>query len=135
MQDATFGPQVGLINTKWEKHGTFSDQISVLFGSVSQNMLISDLKRSPILAQIWHPQSEALTNAVTTGVTVWTDIGLTDWHKVGKNLDFQTLVVGGLIVPTIIYMKNTIFAQNRSNFTSMFHTHTVSRSQLLPLKQ
>ena len=43
-----FGPKVGQIDPKWDKSGIFfSDHISVHFGSVSQNILISDLKKIP----------------------------------------------------------------------------------------
>ena len=40
-----FGPKVGHIGSKWDKYSTFSDQISVHFGSRSQNVLKSDLKK------------------------------------------------------------------------------------------
>ena len=47
------GPKVGQIVTKWDKSETFSDQISVHFGAVRQNVLKSDLKKSRInLGQI-----------------------------------------------------------------------------------
>ena len=36
--------KVGQIDTKWDKSWTFSDQISVHFGAVRQNVLKSDLK-------------------------------------------------------------------------------------------
>ena len=42
--DGKFGPKVGQIGPKWDKSGTFPDQISVHFGSVRQNILKSDLK-------------------------------------------------------------------------------------------
>ena len=42
---ARFGPKVGQIGPKWEKSGTFSDQISVHFGALRQNVLKSDLKK------------------------------------------------------------------------------------------
>ena len=38
--------------TKWDKSGTFSDQISVHFGALRQNVLKSDLKKSRI-CPIW----------------------------------------------------------------------------------
>ena len=48
-----FRPKVDQISPKWKKKsGTFSDQISVHFGSQSQNVLISDLKKSRI-CPIW----------------------------------------------------------------------------------
>ena len=34
-RDVRFVPKVGQIATKWDKYGTFSDQISVLFASQS----------------------------------------------------------------------------------------------------
>ena len=43
-RDVRFGPKVGQIAPKWDKSGTFSDQISVHFG-LSQNVLKSDLKK------------------------------------------------------------------------------------------
>ena len=75
----SFGPKVGQIGTKWDKSGTFPDQISIHFDSAkcheiwsekvldlshtSQNVLKSDLKKSricpilglydPLWAQIW----------------------------------------------------------------------------------
>ena len=45
-QGVRFGPKVGQIGPKWDKSGTFSDQISVHFGSPSQNVLNYDLKKS-----------------------------------------------------------------------------------------
>ena len=44
-RDGRFGSKVGQIGLKLNKFGTFSDQISVLFGSPSQNVLKSDLKK------------------------------------------------------------------------------------------
>ena len=38
-----FDSKVGQIGPKWDKSGTYSDQISVHFGSESQNALKSDL--------------------------------------------------------------------------------------------
>ena len=43
-----FDSQVGQIAPKWDKSGTFSDEISVHFGSPSQNVLKSHLKKSRI---------------------------------------------------------------------------------------
>ena len=43
-----FAYKVGQIGPKWDKSGTFSDLISVHFGSSSQNVLKSDLKKSRI---------------------------------------------------------------------------------------
>jgi len=43
-----FGPKVGQIYTNWDKSGIFHIQISVYFGSPSQNVLKSDLKKSRI---------------------------------------------------------------------------------------
>ena len=40
---------MGQIVPKWGKSGTFSDQISVHFGAVRQNVPKSDLKKSRIL--------------------------------------------------------------------------------------
>ena len=37
---------MGQICPKWDKSGTVADQISVHFGSVSQNVLKSDLRQS-----------------------------------------------------------------------------------------
>ena len=37
---------------KWDKSGTFSDQISEHFGALRQNVLKSDLKKSQI-SPIW----------------------------------------------------------------------------------
>ena len=55
--------KMGQIGPKWDKSGTFSDQISEHFGATRQNVLKSDLKKSriypfcgqsaPLLAQIW----------------------------------------------------------------------------------
>ena len=45
-QGVGFGSKVGQIDCKWDKSGTFSDQISVHFGSMSQNVLKSNLKKS-----------------------------------------------------------------------------------------
>ena len=42
----------GKIGAKWDKSGTFSDQMSVHFGAVRQNVLSSDLKKSRI-CPIW----------------------------------------------------------------------------------
>ena len=47
-QGRQIGPKVGQIDTKWDKSGTFSDQNSVHFGAVRQNVLNSDLKKSQI---------------------------------------------------------------------------------------
>ena len=47
-----FGKQVGQIVPNWEKSVTFSDQISVHFGSESQNVLKSDLKKSRIFPNL-----------------------------------------------------------------------------------
>ena len=44
IRNIRFYPKVGQITSKWDKSGTFSDQISVHFGSPSQNVLKSDLK-------------------------------------------------------------------------------------------
>ena len=52
IRDRRFGYKVGQIRPKWDKSGTFSDQISVHFGSASQNVLKSDLKKSRICL-IW----------------------------------------------------------------------------------
>ena len=48
VSDARFGCKVGQIGKKWDKSGTFSDQISVHFGALRQNVLKSDLKKSRI---------------------------------------------------------------------------------------
>ena len=45
---ARFGLEIGQISPKSEKSGTFLDQISVHFGSASQNVLKSDLKKFQI---------------------------------------------------------------------------------------
>ena len=60
-----FASKMGQIAPKWDKSVIFSDQISVHFGSPSQNVLKSDLKKSriclicgqsdPLLAKIWEP--------------------------------------------------------------------------------
>ena len=60
-----FDPKVGQIVPKWGKSGTFSDQISVHFGALRQNVPKSDLKKSqifpilgqfdPLLGQIGNP--------------------------------------------------------------------------------
>ena len=47
-----FGLKMGQIGPKWDKSGTFSDQIPVHFGSSSQSVLKSDLKKSWI-CPIW----------------------------------------------------------------------------------
>ena len=47
--DVRFGPKVGQISHKLDKSGTFSDQISVHFGSVSQNVLTLILKSHTII--------------------------------------------------------------------------------------
>ena len=44
-RDVNFGPKIYLIGTKWNKSGTFKDQISVHFFQRSQNVLKSDLKK------------------------------------------------------------------------------------------
>ena len=41
---------MGQISQKWDKSGTFSDQILVHFSSESQNVLKSDLKKVPNLS-------------------------------------------------------------------------------------
>ena len=43
-QDGRFGSKLGQIGPKWDKSEPFSDQISVDFGWVSENVLKSDLK-------------------------------------------------------------------------------------------
>ena len=43
-----FRPKEAHIGPKWDKSGTFSDQTSVHFGSLSQNVLKFDLKKSRI---------------------------------------------------------------------------------------
>ena len=43
---ARFGPKVGQINTKSDKSGTFSNQISLHFNSPSQNVLTSDVNKN-----------------------------------------------------------------------------------------
>ena len=40
-----FGPKMGQIGPKWDKSGTFSDQISVHFGTAAPKLLKSDLKK------------------------------------------------------------------------------------------
>ena len=61
-------PKVGEIDPKWDKSVTFSDQISVHFGS-SQNVLKSDLKRSricPIRGQsdpLWYQNMASVVGA------------------------------------------------------------------------
>ena len=47
-RDVRFGLKVGQIGPKWDKCWTFSDKISVHFGSLSQNVLKSYLKKSSI---------------------------------------------------------------------------------------
>ena len=42
-----FEHKMGQIGRKWDESGTFSDQISVHFGAMRQNVLKSDLKKSP----------------------------------------------------------------------------------------
>ena len=56
-----FEPKVGQISPKWDKSGTYSDQISVHFGSPSQNVLKSDLNKSRI-RPIWRPIRHSLLN-------------------------------------------------------------------------
>ena len=46
--DVRLTPNVGQNGAKWDKFGTFSDQILVHFGSMSQNVLKSDQKKSRI---------------------------------------------------------------------------------------
>ena len=56
---------MGQISSTWDKSWAFSNQISVHFGSPSQNVLKSDLKKpricpiwdqsDPIRTKIWHP--------------------------------------------------------------------------------
>ena len=59
--------KLGQIGPKWDKSGIFSDQVSVYFASVSQNVLKLILKKShicPILGQskpIWMPNLKSLT--------------------------------------------------------------------------
>ena len=44
-RDVGFGSKMGQIGPKWDKYRIFSDQISVHYGSVSQNILKSNLKK------------------------------------------------------------------------------------------
>ena len=69
---ARSGPKVGQIGPKCDKSRTFSSQISVHFGSMSQNELKSDLKMSRI-----YP------------ISVQSDLLLTLWPNL-------TLLVGGV---------------------------------------
>ena len=56
--DVRCGPKLCQINPKWDKSGSFSDQILVYFGSPRENVLESDLKKFRI-CPIW-AQSEPL---------------------------------------------------------------------------
>ena len=70
-----------LYDPKWDKSGTFSDQISVHFGSVSQNVLKSDLKKSQI-CPIWGLKNQFEVNSIIPEVTrVW-NTGLVYWSYV-----------------------------------------------------
>ena len=46
IRNVRFGLKVSHIGPKWDKSGAFSDQISLHFGSQSQNVLKIDLKKS-----------------------------------------------------------------------------------------
>ena len=64
-RDVRFGSNVGHIGPKWEKSVTFSNQISVHFGSVGQNVLKSDMEKVPNLSQyglIWPTFDPNLTS-------------------------------------------------------------------------
>ena len=52
VRDFRFGTKVGQIGNNWDKSGTFSDQISVQFGSASQNVLKYDIYK-PLICPIW----------------------------------------------------------------------------------
>ena len=47
ISEVRFVPKVGPIGTKWAKSGTFRDKIFVQFSASHQNVLKSDLKKSP----------------------------------------------------------------------------------------
>ena len=49
-----YWPKVVQVGLKWDKFGTFSDQISVHFGSGSQNVLISDQNMFQFSANLTH---------------------------------------------------------------------------------
>ena len=67
-RDVRFETKVGHIGPKWDKSKTFLDQISVHFGSPSQNELKSDLKKSQICL-IWG-YSDQLVSEISHGCDV-----------------------------------------------------------------
>ena len=66
IEDVRFWPKVGQIGTKWDKSGTFSDKISVHFGSANHKLVQTHLNgTNPGLFQIrfqciWRPAPNAL---------------------------------------------------------------------------
>ena len=96
LQDCMIWLKVDKIGTKWDKSRTFSDQFSVHFGSVSQNILIFDLKKfqtyhiwwksDPILAQIHKP------------CVTWTLCEVTVLLRYVPPLTLQTAVLRGGVI-------------------------------------
>ena len=79
-RDARFGLKVCQIGIKWVKASTFQDQISVHFGSPSQNVLKYDLEKSQICPrwgqydQIWIPNLTPLKQTLSSwrlGGQIW----------------------------------------------------------------